>query len=115
VLSPDGVADRPWWFLTEDMSLEEELAIRKHVIRGTRPRTPKTPPPRIARVLMPRTHGSRGRRNVRTRRAKARAPDDDGSSGHVGEPEKSSGCSPSPEQLDALDLVALSLGWERVA
>jgi hypothetical protein len=39
---------------------------------------------------------------------KARAPDDDGSLGDVGEPEEPSGCSPSPGQADRLDALALS-------
>jgi hypothetical protein len=85
-----------------------QLAPRERVRRSSR----QSPNRRSRR-------GARTRRNVRTRRAKARAPSGDPSpdphpSDHVEEPEKSSGCSTSP-QLDFLDAVALSLGWERAA
>jgi hypothetical protein len=71
---------------------------------------------RAARPQRPnRRRESMRRRNIRTRRAKARAPSgDDSSSGHVGEPEASSRCSTSPQELDFLDAVAFSLGWGRV-
>jgi hypothetical protein len=70
--------------------------------------------PRPAQRVHVRTAGPR-RRRVTSGPRKARAPDDDGSSGHLGEPEESSGCSTSPQQFDLLDAVALSLGWERAA
>jgi hypothetical protein len=50
---PSGaVADHPWWFLTEDMSLEEELAVRKHLRRGTRPRLTRDRRSRVPRVVL---------------------------------------------------------------
>ena len=61
-----------------------------------------------------RYRAPRRRRNVRSGPRKARAPSGDDPSGDGGEPEPSSGCSPSPQPVDFVDALALSLGWGRV-
>ena len=100
-----------------DLTLEAELAFRKRLIEDDRVgghhqkkqvrlgsrQGPNRRPQR----------GPRARRNIRTRRAKARSPgssDDDGSSEGESGP-----AAHSREPLDLLDAVALSLGWERAA
>ena len=83
---------------------------RQHVLIAARPNTE-----RVRYMRLPQRSARPRRRSVRSGPRKARAPDDGDSSGHVEEPEESSGCSTSPQQFDLLDAVALSLGWERAA
>jgi hypothetical protein len=97
-------AEREYWLQAAEESWQTSslLSLRK----APRPR-PQQRGPRARRVAR--------RQRVTSGPRKARAPDDDGSSGDVGEPGKPPGCSPSPHNIDLLDVVALHLGWKRVA
>jgi hypothetical protein len=97
-------AEREYWLQAaeESWQVSSLLSLRK----APRPR-PQRRGPRARRVAR--------RQRVTSGPRKARAPDESDPSGHGEEPEPSSGCSPSPQPLDLLDAVALSLGWERAA
>jgi hypothetical protein len=89
----------------------QAVSLRRRYVLATVTARPKRRTP--ASLRLPQRSPRSRRRRVTSGPRKARAPDDSEPSGDGGEPEPSSGCPPSPQPVDFLDAVALSLGWVR--